>query len=91
MTRGNNANIPEIEEIAATAAAIQNLLLAATANSIASFWSTGGMTHHPILKAHFGLFEEDVVMGIIFLGFTNEPQKEGKRSIPLSDKIRWIK
>ena len=83
--------IPEIEEIAATAAAIQNLLLAATARGIGTFWSTSGMTHHESLKKEFGLGEEDRVLGIIYLGYSDEPLKEGIRMTPLSDKIEWVR
>src|SRR6266542_4738259 len=46
MQRGNSPKIPALEEIAATAAAIQNILLGATAAGIASFLCTSGLTHH---------------------------------------------
>lgn len=91
MKRVPNHKIPEIEEVAAVAAAIQNILLGATANGIASFWSTGGLTHHPALKEEFGLDEEDLMMGILYLGYTDEPFKEAVRLIPLQDKIEWRK
>lgn len=91
MKRVPTHKIPEVEEVAAVSAAIQNILLAATANGIASFWSTGGLTHHPAMKEEFGLGEEDLVMGILYLGYTDEPFKEVERLIPLSDKIEWRK
>jgi nitroreductase len=40
MKRGTNPNIPVVEELAAASAAIQNILLAASALNIGSFWST---------------------------------------------------
>ena len=89
MKRGTNPKIPEIEEIAATSAAIQNLLLGASANGLAGFWSTGGMTHHPAMKAHLGLQDEDRILGILYLGYTDAPPKEGKRFVPLTEKILW--
>lgn len=90
MKRGTNPNIPEIEEVAATAAAIENLLLGATENGIATFWSSGGRTHHPALRAHFGLGDEDRILGIIYLGYSDAEPKPGKRSVPLAEKVRWI-
>lgn len=90
MKRGENEKIPQIEEVAATSAAIQNILLGATASGVASFWSTGGMTHKPALKEYLHLGKEDIIMGLIFLGYTDEPAKEGVRNIPLSEKVKWL-
>ena len=89
MQRGKLPRIPVIEETAATAAAIQHILLGATALDIASFWSTGGMTHRPELKIFLELKDEDVVMGMLFLGYTDITH-EGKRIIPMSEKISWV-
>jgi nitroreductase len=91
MKRVPTKKIPVIEEISATAAAIQNLLLSATSNGIVSFWSTSGLTHHQAMKDEFKLGEEDLVLGIIYLGYSDEPFKEGNRMIPLSEKIEWLR
>ena len=88
MERGDNPKIPALEEIAATAAAIENTLLGATTAGIASFWSTGGMTHKQPMKDFLQLKEEDVVMGIIYLGYSDE-KFEGKRATKMEDKITW--
>lgn len=90
MRRGSNPNIPEAEEIAATACAVQNLLLGATENGIGSFWSSGGMALQPAMKNYLGLREEDKVLGIIYLGYSDQPAKEGKRTVPLSEKVKWM-
>ena len=90
MKRGANPKIPQMEEVAAASAAIQNILLGATALGISSFWSTGGMTHHKALKTHLNLADDDMVLGLIYLGYTDEPAKEGKRNIPLHQKISWM-
>ncbi len=91
MQRQVPAKIPLVEEIAATAAAIQNILLGAEALGISVLWSTGGMTHHPALKSFWGLAEEDVVMGLLYLGYTNEPSAAGKRNGTAAEKTSWIK
>ena len=90
MQRGNLPKIPVLEEIIATSAAIQNILLGATALGIASFLSTGGLTHHKVMKDFLQLRDEDVVMGIIYLGYSDD-KPEGKRAIPLHEKVKWIK
>ncbi len=90
MQRGANPKIPVLEEIAATSAAIQNVLLGATALDIATIWNTGGMALKPAMKAQLQLQEEDQVMGFIYMGYTDEQVKEGKRNIPAADKIKWM-
>jgi len=89
MKRQPTQKIPVIEEIAATAAAIEHILLGAQALGIAALWSTGGMTHHESMKKMLGLTADDLVMGLLYLGYTDEPVVEGKRNIPLSEKISW--
>ena len=90
MKRGENVKIPQLEEVAATSAAIQNILLGVTALGISSFWSTGGMTHTNALKEHLGLATDDIIMGLIFLGYTDEPAKEGVRNIAINEKVKWL-
>ncbi len=90
MKRGINPKISQLEEVAAVSAAIQNILLGATAAGIASFWSTGGMTHTHALKEHLGLGAEDIVMGLIFLGYTDEPAKPGLRTTVIDEKVKWV-
>ena len=90
MKRGSNEKISGIEEIAAASAAIQNILLGAQALGIASFWSTGGMTHKKALKEFLGLGEDDIVLGLLFLGYSDEPAKAGIRNTPYEAKVKWM-
>lgn len=59
--------LANMEHIAAASAAVQNLLLAATARGIANYWSSGG-----ILRSH-SVFEDlqistrEILLGAIFL------------------------
>ena len=90
MKRGTNPNIPAFEEMAAASAAVQNVLLAAHALNIASFWSTGGMAQKQAFKSFLELNDEDLVLGILYFGYSEE-HPEGKRRIPLEEKIKWVK
>ena len=90
MKRGENVKIPQLEEVCAASAAIQNILLGATALGISSFWSTGGMTHTHALKDHLGLGNDDIVLGLLFLGHTDEPAKEGVRNVAMTEKVKWL-
>jgi len=89
MKRTINNSIPVVEEIAAVAAAIQNMLLAISDRGLAALWSTGGMTHHASMKQYLGLHDEDIVMGLIYVGKTSKEPPVGKRSIAIEDKIVW--
>jgi nitroreductase len=88
MQRGGSPKIPALEEIAATAIAIQNILLGATAAGIASFWSTGGMVHHHVMKDFLQLSKEDIVMSLLYLGYA-DGQMEGKRQTEIEEKVIW--
>jgi nitroreductase len=90
MKRGTNPNIPVVEELAAASAAIQNILLAASALNIGSFWSTGGMTLKPALKEFLELGEEDQVLGLLYLGYTDQ-KPDGRRVTPIEEKVKWVK
>lgn len=91
LKRSDKKLIPLQEEIAAVSCAIQNMLLVAASHNVASFWGTGGMCYHPSFKEAFGLEEDDVMMGFIMFGRTqNDDLPEGKRNSPISDKVRWM-
>ena len=88
--RGSLPKIPVFEEMAATACAVQNLLLGATALNIASYWGTGGMALKQPMKDYLRLGDDDHVMGILYLGYADE-HPAGKRTVPLEEKISWVK
>lgn len=89
--RGPKANITELEEICATAAAVQNILLTATAMGIANFWSTGGQTLKPAMQKYFQLKEADQMIGLIYLGYSDQPAPAGRRLTPLEEKVMWYR
>jgi nitroreductase len=53
----------------AVAAAIQNLLLGATALGLASFWSTPALPRPPKVLELCGFDQEDRVVGVLYLGW----------------------
>lgn len=60
--------VPEWEEIAATAMAVQNMYLTATAHEIGCYWSTPGMINH--LNDFLQLEENQKCIGLFYLGKT---------------------
>ncbi|HEY0297912.1 MAG TPA: nitroreductase [Arachidicoccus sp.] len=89
--RGENPNIPELEEICATACAVQNILLGAEAMNIAALWSTGGQVLKPAMKKYFNLREEDTMLGILYLGYSDQSKPVGKRLVSMEEKVMWYR
>jgi nitroreductase len=56
-----------MEHIAATGAAIQNLLLAATARGIPSYWSSGGALRQRQHLDSLGIPASEILLGSVFL------------------------
>ncbi len=71
--------IPTIEQVSATAAATQNLLLAATALGIGSMWRTGEPAYDPMVRSALGLDETALVLGFVYLGTAPEGSLEERR------------
>jgi len=77
------------EELAASHAAVQNLLLAAHANGLGAVWRTGDPAYHPKTKQALGLAEREQVVGLIFVGYPDMPQPVVPRT-PAADKTTWL-
>lgn len=61
--------VPEIEEIAAGSAAVQNMLLAAHALGLGAIWRSGWIAFEPEVRDHLGLSERGKVLGFVYLGY----------------------
>lgn len=61
-------SIPVIEQFAATAAACENMLIAATALGIGSMWRTGDPSYDNSVKTALNLKESDMVAGWLYFG-----------------------
>lgn len=65
--------IPFSELVAATCAAVQNILLAAHALGLGAIWKTGPAATDPNVKAKLGIDPADEVVGFVYLGQPAEP------------------
>lgn len=79
-------DLPEWEELAATACAVENLWLAAHSLHIGGYWATPGLINH--LDEFLALEENQKCVGIFYLGHHTAETREPTRS-PIEDKIRW--
>ncbi|MEZ4827803.1 MAG: nitroreductase [Bacteroidia bacterium] len=90
MRPGTNPKIPEIEEIAAVASAVQNMHLTATALGIGGYWSSGGMVYREEMKAVLGLSPEEKCLGFFYLGMPTGAWPEGVRKSTWQEKVEWV-
>lgn len=91
-------NVKNMEHIAATGAAIQNLLLAATSRGITNYWSSGGCLRKPKVLEFLGIPKQEILLGAIFLFPDEYPEsvqvKTGKNVDAkggLNDYMEWVK
>jgi nitroreductase len=81
--------VVELEEIAATAAATQNMLLAAEALGLGAIWRTGWACYAPEVRAFLGLSERATVLGFVYVGYTAHPAPERVRQ-PVDAVTTWM-
>ncbi|MDQ2075258.1 nitroreductase [Marinimicrobium sp. ABcell2] len=60
--------VPEWEQVVATGAAVQNMLVAAYALGVGAFWRTGAMASHPKVIQGLGLTPSEQIVGYLYLG-----------------------
>jgi nitroreductase len=60
--------IPQIEQMLATGAAVQNLALALHAQGYATAWKTGEPAYDPNVKAALGLDAGDAIVAFLYVG-----------------------
>jgi nitroreductase len=87
MQRDARERVPEWEELAATACAVQNLWLAASVYGIGGYWSTPSDKDH--LHEIVSLNQGERCLGFFYLGYY-EPFDSARRRGPVSEKVEWI-
>ncbi len=87
MERDQDERVPEWEEIASVACAVQNMWLTCSALKIGAYWSSP----RSILEAKefLGLGENEKCLGLFYMGYYDDLSIPGKRN-PISEKVEWI-
>ncbi|WP_131740842.1 nitroreductase family protein [Actinomadura roseirufa] len=86
---GDGDSIPHRERLAATAAATQNLLLAATALGYGSIWRTGWLADDPHVKRELGLSPADDIVAFVHLGGADGDQRMRPRPAAEPGEVSW--
>ncbi|MBX2938575.1 MAG: nitroreductase [Ferruginibacter sp.] len=68
MKKDMRGNIPEWEEQAAVACAVQNMALTIANRGYGGIWSSGKNLNHPAMKKYVGLSEADLLLGWFLVG-----------------------
>ena len=86
-----NEVVPEVEEICAVAAAVQNMWLTASQKGVACYWSTGGITFYEEATAFFDLDENDKLLGFLFIGMPKSDKKIPGKRTSIENKVKWVR
>lgn len=90
MKKNKEDIVPEIEEIIATACAIENIYLTVNAYGLGGYLSTGGITYMDEAKPYFDLEAEDKLIGFFYIGYpAGIPGTLSKRQ-PVENKAKWV-
>ncbi|MEM1326118.1 MAG: nitroreductase [Bacteroidota bacterium] len=88
MQRDPKESVPEWEEVAAVACAIQNFWLSAEAAGLGGYWSSPAlqMTH---IGDHIPLAEGETCLGFFYLGVSKDVELQGQRG-DWREKVKWL-
>ncbi len=90
MKRDPNGKISELDELCATASAVQNMWLTCTAYGLGGFWATSAILMGDRFRDHIGLGEGDRALGLFFMGYPALEWPKGYRK-PLDQFVTWKK
>lgn len=81
----------EIEEIAAVAAGVENMLLAAEALGLGAVWRTGKPAYDPAVKRFLGLPEAGHLLAFVYLGYPDMPDlpERARETAPYTTWLGW--
>jgi nitroreductase len=84
---GSTDPVRRREDRDATAAAVQNLLLAATANGLASYWASISDDFYPVAREMAGLDDTHDLVALVYLGHPRGEAAVPARPVP---DVTWL-
>lgn len=88
MQRDPKESLPEWEEIASTAMAVQNMWLTASEMKIGGYWSSPGLIKY--MDQHINLNEGERCLGFLYMGKYDNELPEGTRKTSIEEKTEWM-
>ena len=81
--------VVQVENICATAAAVENLLIAAHADGLGAKWRTGGPATDPKVKQFLGFEPDQYLISFLYIGYPEfEPEPRERPSF--EDRTVWM-
>lgn len=87
MQRDPEERVPEWEEIASVAMAVQNMWLCCTELGIGSYWSSPALIQH--MDTFLDLQAGERCLGFFYMGYYDTVPEPGERN-PIEEKVVWI-
>lgn len=88
MQRDPKESVPEWEEVAAVAMAVQNMWLMTQELNLGGYWSSPASIHQ--LNELTPLVEGERCLGFFYLGKLNETPAAGSRKTSAEEKTTWV-
>ncbi|MEO9512179.1 MAG: nitroreductase [Flavobacteriaceae bacterium] len=87
MQRDSTESLPEWEELAATAMAVQNIWLGCTELGIGCYWSSPGLIKY--MDEFFELADGERCLGFLYMGYYDDTAEPSTRT-PIMEKVEWL-
>ena len=89
VEKSSDPHVLEIEDVCASAAAVENLLLAAHALGLGAMWRTGSAASDPLVKEFLGLAPDWPLIGFIYIGYP-DTQADFRTRPSAEDRTAWL-
>lgn len=85
----SGGKISRMDEICATACAVQNLLLSAHQRGVGSYWSTPQVACSGEFAKWLGLDSRHTPMGLVYLGYPRDGAPPTSTRLPLEERVTF--
>lgn len=88
--RPEDPRVDDIENVCATAAAGQNILLAAHSLGLGAIWRTGNDARDPEVKNFFGFHPDQHLLGFLYIGYPEMTEFHYPERPSFEDRTTWM-
>jgi len=85
----SGGKVSSLDEICATACAVENLLLSAHQSGLGSFWSTPPVACCEEFRKWLSLDSTHIALGLIYLGYPKEGPAPRSSRVPLEERVTF--
>jgi nitroreductase len=85
----SGGKVSRMDEICATACAVQNILLSAHQRGVGSYWSTPPVACCGEFSTWLGLDSRHTSMGLVYLGYPDDGDAPRSTRVPLNERVTF--